>query len=30
MEGKEYKNKKLSTKIKDVFYFKFEDDNIPE
>ena len=30
MRGKEYKNKKLSTKTKDVFSFKFEDNIFPE
>jgi hypothetical protein len=30
MKGKEYKNKKLSTKAKDVFSFKFEDNIFPE
>jgi len=30
IKGKEHENKKLSTKTKKVFYFKFEDSNIPD
>jgi hypothetical protein len=30
MKGKEYKNKKLSTRTKDVFSFKFKDNIFPE
>ncbi len=30
MKGKEYKNNKLSTKTKEVFFFKFEDEKIDD